>query len=123
MPHRIANTKLRIHFGDEIAIGPGKAGLLMAIRDSGSITAAARTLGMSYKRAWNLADTMNRCFREPLITTATGGGGGGGATLTPFGETVLRQYQTMQRRAERAIGGDLTRFAAMLADVPGTKSR
>jgi len=99
-------------------MGPGKADLLEAIRGSGSISQAARQLGMSYKRAWNLADTMNRCFREPLIDTATGGGGGGGARLTPFGERVLAHFRSMETRADTAIRADLTAFAALLADKP-----
>ena len=118
MAHKIASAKFRIYFGEEIAIGPGKADLLEAIRASGSISKAARELGMSYKRAWNLADTMNRCFREPLIDTATGGGGGGGARLTPFGEQVLSHFRSMEKRTDAAIRADLTAFAALLADNP-----
>ena len=118
MTHQIASAKFRIYFGDEIAIGPGKADLLEAIRTSGSISKAARELGMSYKRAWNLADTMNRCFREPLIDTATGGGGGGGAELTPFGIKVLAHFRSMEKRTDAAIRADLTAFAALLADKP-----
>ncbi|MEO8104321.1 MAG: LysR family transcriptional regulator [Betaproteobacteria bacterium] len=116
--HKIAPVKFRIHFGEEIAIGPGKADLLEAIRKTGSISSAARELGMSYKRAWNLADTMNRCFREPLIDTATGGGGGGGARLSPFGEKVLAHYRSMEKRTDAAIRGELADFARMLADKP-----
>ena len=118
MTHQIASAKFRSYFGDEIAIGPGKADLLEAIRDSGSISKAARELGMSYKRAWNLANTMNRCFREPLIGTATGGGGGGGARLTPFGSQVLAHFRSMEKRTDFAIRADLLAFAALLADKP-----
>ena len=116
--HQIASAKFRIYFGDEIAIGPGKAELLEFIRESGSISAAARQMGMSYKRAWNLADTMNRCFREPLIDTATGGGGGGGARLTAFGEQVLAHFRSMESRTDTAIRDELAAFAALLADNP-----
>jgi molybdate transport system regulatory protein len=116
--HQIASAKFRIYFGDEIAIGPGKADLLDAIRDSGSISKAARQLSMSYKRAWNLVDTMNRCFKEPLINTATGGGGGGGARLTAFGEEVLSHFRSMEKRTDTAIRADLRAFAALLADKP-----
>ncbi len=118
MAHQIASAKFRIYFGDEIAMGPGKADLLEAIRDLGSISSAGRRLGMSYKRAWNLADTMNRCFKEPLIDTATGGGGGGGARLTPFGDKVLKSYRAMERRTDAAIRRDLASFASLLADTP-----
>jgi molybdate transport system regulatory protein len=118
--HQIASAKFRIYFGDEIAMGPGKADLLEAIRDSGSISAAARQLKMSYKRAWNLVDTMNRCFKEPLVGTATGGGGGGGALLTPFGETVLSHFRSMEMRTDTAIRSELSDFVALLADRPRT---
>jgi len=116
--HQIASAKFRIYFGDEIAIGPGKADLLEAIRASGSISQAARQLRMSYKRAWNLVDTMNRCFREPLVDTATGGGGGGGAHITPFGAKVLAHFRSMEKRTDAAIRADLAAFAALLAEKP-----
>ncbi|MFZ5757237.1 MAG: winged helix-turn-helix domain-containing protein [Pseudomonadota bacterium] len=95
-------VRVRIHVDDEIALGPGKAELLAAIAEAGSISAAGRKLGMSYRRAWLLADTMNRCFREPLVIAATGGKRGGGATLSPMGEQVLAQYRAMQKDVERA---------------------
>ena len=113
--HERAPTKLRIMFGAEIAIGPGKAGLLQAIAESGSISESARRLGMSYRRAWLLVDTMNRCFREPLVASATGGSGGGGARVTPFGERVLARYRGLERRVERALDGGLEEFAELLA--------
>lgn len=116
--HKIAAAKFRILFGSEIAMGPGKADLLEAIRDTGSISGAARRLKMSYKRAWNLTDTMNRCFRDPLVDTATGGGGGGGAQLTAFGAQVLKHYRSMEQRTNAAIRRDLGAFAALLADTP-----
>lgn len=118
MAHRIAPAKFRIYFGDEIAIGPGKAALLEAIRDSGSISGAARLQGMSYKRAWNLVDTMNRCFKKPLIETATGGGGGGGARLTAFGAKVLVHFRSMEKRTDAALRGELATFVALLAVNP-----
>jgi molybdate transport system regulatory protein len=118
--HQIASAKFRIYFGGEIAIGPGKADLLEAIRVSGSISAAAREMGMSYRRAWTLVDTMNRCFKEPLVDTATGGGGGGGARLTPFGANVLVHFRSMERRTDAAIRGELASFVALLADKPRT---
>ena len=118
MTHRIASAKFRIYLGEEIAIGPGKADLLDAIRASGSISQAARQLGMSYKRAWTLADTMNRCFKKPLINTAAGGGGGGGASITAFGEQVLVHFRSMEKRTDAAIHADLTAFAALLANKP-----
>ncbi len=118
MPHQIGGAKLRIHFGDEIAIGPGKADLLEAIRDTGSITAAGKRMGMSYKRAWDLTATMNRCFKAPLVETATGGGGGGGAHLTDFGARVLGHYRAMQAHTDAAIARDLKAFTDLLAPTP-----
>lgn len=99
--------RVRLYAGDEIALGPGKADLLEAIAREGSISAAGRALGMSYRRAWLLMDTMNRCFKEPLVETGQGGLHGGGATLTPFGARVLSRYRTMEKKAALAVRGDL----------------
>jgi molybdate transport system regulatory protein len=111
-------------FGPEIAIGPGKAALLEAIAESGSISESARRLGMSYRRAWLLVDTMNRCFREPLVTSATGGSGGGGAQVTEFGKRVLGQYRRLEARVERSLDGALEEFSSLLASrLPRAKSR
>ena len=92
----LLRAQLRLMLGEEIAFGPGKADLLEAIRETGSISAAGKKMGMSYRRAWLLADTLNRCFQEPLIDTAKGGSHGGGTTLTEMGENVLRQYRDAQ---------------------------
>ena len=118
MRHQRAPAKLRIMFGTEIAIGPGKADLLEAIAASGSISESARRLGMSYRRAWLLVDTMNRCFREPLVASATGGSGGGGAQVTPFGRTVLARYRALETRVERALDRPLADFTELLSDHP-----
>ncbi len=99
--------RLRVELGAEIAIGPGKADLLEAIANSGSISAAARTLDMSYRRAWLLVDTMNRCFRAPVVAAATGGKGGGGAQITVFGLQVLKAYRHMETGALKAIEKDV----------------
>lgn len=99
-------------------MGPGKAALLEAIAATGSISAAAKRLGMSYRRAWLLVDTMNRCFRTPLVDAATGGSGGGGAGLTTLGEEVLARYRTMERRAREAIAAEFTDFGRLLAPRP-----
>jgi molybdate transport system regulatory protein len=110
--------RLRIQLGHAIAIGPGKVQLLEAIADTGSISAAARQMGMSYRRAWLLVDTMNQCFKEPLVNTATGGKGGGGASITPLGLEVLGRYQRMQRIANEAVADEMEAFAALLASTP-----
>lgn len=86
----------RLMLDDEIAFGPGKADLLLAIQTTGSISAAGKYLGMSYRRAWLLVDAMNRCFHHPLVETATGGSQGGGARVTSLGIDVLERYQRLQ---------------------------
>lgn len=106
--------RLRMHRGDDIAVGPGKIDLLEKIEATGSITAAARVLGMSYRRAWLLVDTMNRCFRTPLVEAEAGGRRGGGARLTKLGSEVIERYRRIERSAARAAAADiraLTRFA------------
>jgi len=112
--HARGATKLRVMFGPEIAIGPGKAELLEAIAATGSISASAKRLGMSYRRAWLLVDTMNRCFREPVVASAAGGSGGGGAQVTAFGRRVLERYGSMTRRVDRALDPELERFSELL---------
>ena len=114
MRHARGPTKLRVMFGPEIAIGPGKADLLEAIAVTGSISAAAKRLGMSYRRTWLLVDTMNRCFREAVVASATGGSGGGGAQVTAFGRRVLASYRAMQSRVDRALDPELERFSELL---------
>lgn len=90
------SLRVRLMNGDEIAFGPGKADLLAAIADSGSIAAAGRQLGMSYRRAWLLVDTMNRCFTAPLVLSARGGTQGGGAQLSALGSEVLACYRALE---------------------------
>lgn len=97
--------KLQLYCGDEIAMGPGKADLLEAIVRTGSISAAGRALGMSYRRAWMLVDTMNRCFTAPLVETHPGGGKGAGAKLTAAGETALAAYRALSAQVERGAAG------------------
>lgn len=101
-----------------IAIGPGKAALLEAIGETGSIAAAARRMGMSYRRAWVLAKTMNACFRDPLIEAAKGGIGGGGARLTRMGREVLALYRAMEDHAAAAVISDLNKLRALMVDEP-----
>ena len=96
--------RLRIVAGKNIAFGPGKAELLEALEDTGSITRAADKLGMSYMRAWTLIRTMNRCFCEPLVDAVRGGTqGGGGAHLTPAGRQVLQLYRQMDDECLAAV--------------------
>jgi molybdate transport system regulatory protein len=101
--HHFDTPRLRILYGSAIAMGPGKADLLDAISRTGSIAAGGRALGMSYRRAWLLVDTMNRCFREPLVDATKGGPSGGGARLTPFGAAVLARYRALEADAAEAL--------------------
>ena len=98
--------KLQVACGDALAIGPGKASLLEAIIEHGSISGAARAMGMSYRRAWLLVDEMNRCFDPPVVETLRGGGLERGARITAAGTAVLEAYREMEREA------------AMIADRP-----
>lgn len=97
--------KVQLYCGDEIAMGPGKADLLDAIAATGSISAAARRLGMSYRRAWLLVDAMNRCWKEPLVAAAPGGARGG-TQLTASGIRVLHLYRALLERVEDAAHAD-----------------
>src|SRR5215831_16373850 len=98
--------RLRITRGADIAIGPGKIDLLEAIAKTGSITAAARALGMSYRRAWLLIDTMNHCFRQPVVQTEAGGRRGGGTRLTAAGSEALRRYRHVEKLATKASASE-----------------
>jgi len=117
MPRRAAarqHLRVRILASHEIALGPGKADLLAAIEETGSISAAARQMGMSYRRAWLLVHTMNECFAEPLVEAAKGGKTGGGALLTATGREVLARYDEIVRIASEKLDPYLrpTRSAA-----------
>jgi molybdate transport system regulatory protein len=111
-------ARLRIVLGENIAVGPGKADLLEGIRETGSIAAAGRRMGMSYKRAWLLIDTMNGCFSKPLVEAVKGGKSGGGAHLTPLGEDVLARYRRMQIAMARAIADDMAGLKRVMRKAP-----
>lgn len=97
----------QLYCGEEIAMGPGKADLLEAIRAHGSISAAGRAMAMSYRRTWQLVDTMNRCWREPLVETFPGSShNGGGARVTAFGDAVLAHYRALQGKLADASSSD-----------------
>jgi len=98
---------LRIDLSNGARLGPGKAQLLALIEAHGSIRAAGAAMGMSYRRAWLLADEINRMFREPSIFTRHGGKSGGGAGLTPFGESLLGVCRRMDTESRRALSADL----------------
>lgn len=109
---------LRVVLEGGVAIGPGRADLLQAIRDSGSISAAGRALSMSYKRAWDLVEEMNASFAAPLVATSTGGAAGGGSRLTGTGDAVLAAYRRIEAVTAEAASADLRDLSALLA--PGT---
>jgi molybdate transport system regulatory protein len=117
----MANIKLSIFFESGARIGPGKIALLESIRDTGSISAAARSMGMTYKRAWLLLDSINQAFTEPVVISAPGGAGGGGATLTPFGAEVLKRYRRILRKAATMAATDLAALKARARKEAGPK--
>ena len=112
----MAETRLtvRVDFGADRALGPGKIRLLEAVKNFGSISQAGRSLEMSYRRAWLLIDDMNRCFREPVVAAQPGGAQGGGAALTPFGEQVIERYRAIEARATTAAKQPLRELEAAL---------
>ena len=106
--------KIRVLIGEATALGPGKADLLDAIVAAGSISGAARRMGMSYRRAWVLVDRMNKDFKKPVVLTAAGGPGGGGAVVTPFGERVLDDYRNIEAKAASGVSKEIKAFAKLL---------
>jgi molybdate transport system regulatory protein len=114
VPKAEVRFRIRVTRGENIALGPGKIALLEAIARTGSITAAAKALGMSYRRAWLLVDTMNRSFRAPLVEAGAGGSHGGGAALTSLGQEVVERYRRIEATALRAAANDIRGIAALL---------
>jgi molybdate transport system regulatory protein len=121
MTDTAASLRLRLLFGDRLVFGPGKAELLAGIAETGSIAAAGRAMGMSYKRAWGLVEEMNAAFRAPLVTSARGGAGGGGAAVTATGMAVLSAYRSMVAATDQACAAEIATVAALLADVSERK--
>ena len=112
----MARVRLQIYLGEEEhKLGPGKVQLLEAIREHGSISAAARSMGMAYRHAWELVDDLNRCFQSPVIEASTGGRAGGGAEITPFGKELIRPFHVMEKSTRRATGRDLYALDAKVA--------
>ena len=107
--------RLRIYRDEGIAIGPGRIALVEAIAETGSISAAARHLGMSYRRAWLLVDELNRALRKPAVVGAAGGKHGGGATLTPLGKELVKRYRSIEDTSRLAAAADLEVLTRMLA--------
>lgn len=97
----------RISIGDSISIGPGKIDLLQLIGETHSISAAGRALGIPYKRAWLLIDSLNQGFGQPVVITTSGGKGGGGTTLTPLGQALLERYIELEKCMNAASVNEL----------------
>jgi molybdate transport system regulatory protein len=112
--NRYPGLTLRILTRTGPAMGPGKAELLAHIDETGSISAAARAMDMSYRRAWQLVEAMNLDFIQPLVVTETGGKRGGGARVTQFGHEVLARFRQLEARASGAIGRGLAGFDRLL---------
>jgi molybdate transport system regulatory protein len=97
-------VRFRVDFGRDAAVGPGKIALLEHIAGGGSLSQAARELKMSYRRAWQLLESLNGCFAEPVALTSRGGRGGGGATLTLFGRQLIRVYRDFDAEIQSRAG-------------------
>jgi molybdate transport system regulatory protein len=115
---RRAGLTIRVDFGAYGYLGPGKVTLMELISKHGSISAAGKEMGMSYRRAWLLVDEINHIFREPLVETQMGGSGGGGARLTRLGRDVVGRYRAIEGAAATATAADLRALKASLRDRP-----
>jgi molybdate transport system regulatory protein len=111
----MARLTLRLDFAPGRQIGHGKIRLLEAVRDQGSIAAAGRKMGMSYRRAWLLIDALNELFGAPVVATKHGGPAGGGAELTPLGQRLVHHYRAIERKAQEAGADELAELAATAA--------
>jgi molybdate transport system regulatory protein len=107
---------IRVHLARVNAIGPGKADLLEAIGETGSMAAAARRMGISYRRAWSMVKAMNDSFRVPLVESAKGGAARGGARLTAAGREALARYRKMEVSATAAVAQDAAAFRKLLRE-------
>ena len=116
----VARFRLRVTAGDTIFVGPGKISLLEAIRETRSITAAAKSMGMSYRRAWILVDELNRSLAGAAVASAIGGEHGGGSVLTELGHELVDVYRRIETTATRACAKDLGRLLELVAPVKAT---
>lgn len=116
--HRQPHFQLRLVSGKDVVIGPGKADLLDAIGRTGSISSACREMGLSYKKAWQLINTMNQHFAWPVIATTSGGSQRGGAEITELGQQVLQQYRALQARLDPNLAAEAGGLLDLLAQAP-----
>ena len=112
-----ARLRIRVVFGSGVMLGPGKADLLERIAETGSIAAAGRAMGMSYKRAWSLVEELNALFQHPLVLSSRGGATGGGASLTDMGEQVLALYRELEEAARKTGADQIERLQSLLSDM------
>lgn len=117
----MAHLKITIVLSSGARIGPGKAALLESVGGTGSISAAARAMGMDYKRAWLLIDSLNTAFSTPVVERSMGGAGGGGATLTKLGTDILARYRKLEAGAAKAAAADMRALERHAAPDPGPK--
>ena len=108
--------RMRVTVGEVIAIGPGKIALLEAMGETGSITAAAKSLDMSYRRAWLLIAELNKALKAPAVASATGGQHGGGSQLTDTGRQLIALYRGIEAQALQTCKGDMQKLLKLLAD-------
>ena len=109
---KLPRAAIKIDFGTEARLGPGKVRLLELIAENGSISAAARQMEMSYRRAWLLIDELNGIFGKPVVETATGGSGGGGARITPLGDAVVVAFREIESEATKLVQAKLAKLPA-----------
>jgi molybdate transport system regulatory protein len=119
----LPSLSLRIDLDSEDRIGPGKIALLEHIQKFGSISAAGRAMDMSYKRAWDLVDEINRMCRQVVVDRQTGGKNGGGAALTPFGLSLVARYRKIERDAASAVHKDLVALRSDIGKPKKSASR
>lgn len=119
----MTQVRFRVDLTPGCSIGPGKIELLEGILETGSLSAAARRLGMSYRRAWLLLDSLNRAFREPLATASVGGRGGGGVRVTAFGRKVVAEYRRFEADVQRLGTRRWQCLAAAARPVTATQAR
>lgn len=117
----MARLKLTIVLASGARVGPGKAAILESVRVTGSIAAAARAMGMDYKRAWLLVDSLNRAFDTPVVERSAGGTGGGGAVLTALGADLLARYRRLEAEAAMLAADDLAALERRAVPETGPK--
>ena len=122
-PSPVARFRLRVTAGEAIFVGPGKIALLEAIRDTRSITAAAKSIGMSYRRAWVLVDELNGSLASAAVESAIGGERGGGSALTALGAELIAVYRRIEATAARACAKDLGRLLELATPARSSASR